>query len=51
MLVVGSPACNTTPSSLTCTPTVIGSSLDWKFVGPLEGGASGSVSYEVLIDK
>ena len=50
-LVPGSQACEITPPNMTCTPTVSGKSIDWTFVGTLEGGASGNVSYRVLIDK
>ena len=51
LFVNGSASCDNTPASLACTPTVAVDALDWGFVGTLQGGASGNVSYEVVIDN
>ena len=49
--VANSITCGTTPSSLTCSHSVSGNSLRWIFTGVLNGGGSGSVNYEVMIDQ
>jgi uncharacterized repeat protein (TIGR01451 family) len=49
--VTNSAICGTTPSTLTCNPHANGDDLRWSFTGLLNGGSSGSVSYEVLIDQ
>jgi uncharacterized repeat protein (TIGR01451 family) len=46
-----SVTCDLTPSGLSCTPTVNGDAIDWGFAGTLTGGASGSVSYEVIVEQ
>jgi len=43
--------CDDTPASLSCTPAVAFDRIDWKMIGTLEGGAKGSVSYEVEIEQ
>ncbi|MGB1310450.1 MAG: isopeptide-forming domain-containing fimbrial protein [Leucothrix sp.] len=48
--VGGSEACDVTPPSMICMPTVNVNKLRWEFLGPLEGGDSGLVSYEVKVD-
>jgi len=45
-----SVACDATPASLSCTPSVSGDVLRWDFVGSLTAGATGSVVYRVTID-
>jgi len=50
----GSPSaatCVDTPSGLTCSPTITGEEIDWRFTGILSGGSSGSVSYQVVVDQ
>ena len=49
--VSNSATCDNTPTSLTCTATVNGDAINWGFVGTLNGGESGNVSYEVVIDN
>jgi len=49
--ISGSATCENTPSSLTCSPLVSGTDIEWQFTGILDGGSSGSVSYEVMIDQ
>jgi len=49
--VTGSNACDVTPSGMTCTPTINIDELNWGFTGSLLGGASGNVSYEVMVDN
>lgn len=44
-------ACDTTPVGMTCTPNFNIDELNWEFTGELVGGASGNVSYEVMIDN
>ena len=47
----GTAVCDTTPAEMTsCTPIISGDRVKWEFVGPLIGGASGVVSYDVVID-
>ncbi len=49
-LVAGSPTCVQTPTELSlCTPHVVDNAIDWSFVGKLQAGNHGSVSYEVVI--
>jgi uncharacterized repeat protein (TIGR01451 family) len=49
-LVVGSPTCVQTPTELSlCTPQVTSNAIDWSYVGKLQAGNQGSVSYEVVI--
>ncbi|WP_158278802.1 SdrD B-like domain-containing protein [Leucothrix arctica] len=48
---VGTANCDSTPAGMTCLPTVSGSAVDWKMTGSLSGGASGQVSYQVVLDK
>ena len=50
-LVLGSPACDSTPSSLGCTPPMSATALEWVMTGSLLGGESGQVSYEVVVDN
>ncbi|PWQ96410.1 hypothetical protein DKT75_10545 [Leucothrix arctica] len=52
-LVGSSASCDSTPASLVnCVPTENSSgAIDWNFVGVLNGGESGSVSYEVTVDN
>jgi uncharacterized repeat protein (TIGR01451 family) len=50
-LVLGSPACDSTPSTLGCTPPTSTNALNWIMTGSLSGGASGHVSYEVVVDN
>ncbi len=50
-MVLGSDVCETTPSTLTCTPASSLDSVNWTFVGTLNGGASGHVSYQVVVDN
>ena len=50
-MVLGSDTCETTPSTLTCTPASSLDAINWTFVGSLNGGASGHVSYEVVVDN
>ncbi|WP_022953553.1 SdrD B-like domain-containing protein [Leucothrix mucor] len=45
-----SAVCGTPPSGMTCTPVISDDRVKWEFVGPLIGGASGVVSYDVEID-
>lgn len=47
---VGSVACATPPSGITCTPGVASSDVRWDFVGSLPAGETGTVSYRVIID-
>lgn len=49
--VSGSNACDVTPAGMTCTPTINVDELNWSFSGSLSGGASGNVSYEVMVDN
>ncbi|RVU85722.1 hypothetical protein EOL70_04415 [Leucothrix sargassi] len=50
-LVPGSVICGVVPAGLTCLPAVNDPSIEWLFGGTLSGGASGSVSYEVVVDN
>lgn len=53
--IVGMPVCDTPlPNTLTsCTPTVSGMDIEWVFpsTDELQGGSSGVVSFEVLVDN
>jgi len=49
--VLDSAKCVSEPAGLSCTPTINGPYLKWLFTGSLLGGAQGSVSYEVMVDK
>ncbi|RVU86433.1 DUF11 domain-containing protein [Leucothrix sargassi] len=50
MFRLGSDKCDNTPSGLSCLPVMGFDSVEWEFTGTLHGGASGNVSYEVIID-
>ena len=51
-LVSGSATCGTTPTGMSCAPTVNFDELKWVFTGAsLIGGAEGYVSYEVMVDN
>ncbi|PWQ97949.1 GEVED domain-containing protein [Leucothrix arctica] len=50
-LILASATCENTPASLTCTPASSSAAVNWIFVGSLNGGASGSVSYEVMVEN
>jgi len=48
----GTAVCNTMPAEITsCTPVISGDRVSWEFDGPLIGGKSGFVSYDVVIDE
>jgi uncharacterized repeat protein (TIGR01451 family) len=49
--VGSSNSCDITLAGMTCTPTINIDELNWNFTGPLIGGASGHVSYEVMVDN
>lgn len=49
-IVPGSENCDSTPSGMTCVASINGLGISWTVVGPLVGGASGQVSYQVAID-
>lgn len=49
--VSGSNLCVVTPVDMACTPSFTVDKLNWGFSGALVGGASGSVSYEVIVDN
>ena len=44
-------SCDVTPSGMTCTPLVASDGLSWDFSGPLIGGSSGQVSFEVKVNN
>jgi len=47
--VLGTESCDSTPPGMSCTPNVVFDNLHWGFTGKLGAGASGSVSYEVMV--
>ncbi|WP_298607425.1 lamin tail domain-containing protein [uncultured Thiothrix sp.] len=48
--LLGLPQCGTLPNSLSnCQALVNGETLEWQFAGQLQAGASGEVSFEVLV--
>ena len=49
--VSGSALCDSTPAGMVCTPAVNGSDVEWVLNGVLSAGASGEVSFKVLIDN
>jgi uncharacterized repeat protein (TIGR01451 family) len=50
-LVANSVKCDDTPTDLNCSATTDGVELNWGFTGVLNGGSSGFVSYEVMVDQ
>ncbi len=48
---LGTGSCDSTPAGMTCSPMMGFDAIEWEFTGTLEGGTSGSVSYEVIIDE
>lgn len=50
-LVIGSMACDITPTPLICSPNINVDALDWTLTGSLAASASGYVSYEVSLDN
>ncbi|RVU85720.1 DUF11 domain-containing protein [Leucothrix sargassi] len=47
----GMPTCGTAPAGMTCTSSLpSGDAVEWVFSGALVGGASGVVSYQVVVD-
>ena len=47
----GSAVCDSTPATMVCTPSVNGSAVEWVITGQLPAGASGEVSFKILIDN
>ena len=50
-LKAGSAVCDTTATGMTCSPVTGVRAVKWDFTGNLSGGASGAVSYEVVVDN
>ena len=50
LLNATSASCDTTPNGLNCTPVERDPDVEWRFTGILQGGAKGSVSYQVVIE-
>ncbi|HFD32293.1 MAG TPA: hypothetical protein ENJ28_06255, partial [Gammaproteobacteria bacterium] len=50
LLQTGTANCDNTPTGLNCSPIENDPDVEWRFTGTLEGGAKGSVSYQVIIE-
>lgn len=50
LLQSSSIECSQTPPALQCAPNANGAQIEWVFQGVLPAGASGRVSYQVVID-
>lgn len=49
--VAGSQQCGITPPELSlCSPSIVGTTLEWGLTGQLQAGSRGEVSYQVLVE-
>ncbi len=50
LLQTGTANCDSTPTGLNCSAVELNPDVEWRFTGTLQGGAKGSVSYQVIVE-